>query len=375
VLITAARMLHPDGVLAPGWIRVQGDRILLTGRGSFEVVDEPAVEVDVLAPGFVDIHCHGGGGASFMSPRTEEVLHAASVHRRAGTTTLLASLVTAPHAELGRQLRLLREVVDDQVLAGVHLEGPWLNPKFAGAHNRENLQGLERVAVDALLHAGAGTVRMVTLAPELTDGLQAVRHLAKADVVVGIGHTDADEECARKAFDEGARVVTHLFNAMRPVHHRAPGPVAAALTDARVAVELIADGVHLAPEVLALGARAAQGGYVLVTDAMAAASAPDGPYQLGSIKVVVKDGIAKVADSDTIAGSTLTMDKAVRTAVHAGLPLASALRAASTTAARLLGCDDRGELIAGRRADLVCLTNSLQVRAVMKGGTWVPLPT
>ena len=228
--------------------------------------------------------------------------------------------------------------------------------------------------MDALLTAGDGAVRMVTLAPELPGGVEAVERLAEAGVVAAIGHTDATYDVARRALDAGARVGTHLFNAMRGLHHREPGPVAA-LLEAPVDVELIADGVHLHPAVLRSVFAAKPGRCVLITDAMAAAGAEDGDYELGPMTIEVREGVARLADADgqgAIAGSTLTMDAAVRHAVQeAGLPLLDVVHAASTAPARVLGLGDVGAIEAGRRADLVVLDDDLAVVRVMRSGAWV----
>jgi N-acetylglucosamine-6-phosphate deacetylase len=215
---------------------------------------------------------------------------------------------------------------------------------------------------------------MVTLAPELPGGTGAVRLLSDAGVVAAIGHTDATYDQARAAIDAGARVGTHLFNAMRPLHHREPGAVGA-LLDSDADVELVADGVHLHPAVLRTAFAAAPGRCILVTDAMAAAGAPDGDYRLGQMAVEVRGGTARLASEDgegAIAGSTLTMDAAVRYAVRtAGLPLLEVVRAASTTPAAAWGLHDVGSLEPGRRADLVVLDADLAVTRVMRGGAWV----
>ncbi|GAB2686842.1 N-acetylglucosamine-6-phosphate deacetylase [Thalassiella azotivora] len=380
LLLTARRAVLGDGADGPGWVRVRDGVVTASGRGQAPGDDAGGVRVPVLAPGFVDLHCHGGGGHSFTDVHTgpsagaptssgaDRAAEAAAAHRAHGTTTLLASLVTAPLDVLEQQVRVLQDLVIDDVVTGVHLEGPWLSPRFAGAHDPALLRPPALDEVRRLLAAGG--VRMVTLAPELEHGLDAVRHLETEGVLAAVGHTDADAATARAAFDAGARVVTHLFNAMRPVHHRDPGPVPTALADDRVLVELVADGVHVHPDVLAMAVRAARGGVALVTDAMAAACAGDGSYRLGGLDVEVSRGVARVGSTGAIAGSTLTMDAAVRCAVAAGVPLAGAVHAASTAPARALGLDDRGHLSPGARADVVCLDDDLTVTGVLHRGRW-----
>jgi N-acetylglucosamine-6-phosphate deacetylase len=372
-LLTAAQVVTPARILAPGWLLLDGDRIVEVGEG------EPprAADLDLggatVVPGFVDIHVHGGGGASFDLGTADAAAVVTDAHLAHGTTSMAASLVTDTAERMSAAVRELALLVQDGRLAGVHLEGPWLSPRRSGAHQPGSLAAPDRASVEALLDAGDGAVRMVTLAPELPGGVEAVRRLDAAGVVAAIGHTDASYDESRAALDAGARLGTHLFNAMRPLHHRDPGPVGA-LLDSPVDVELIADGVHLHPAVLRTVFAAKPGRCILVTDAMAAAGAPDGDYRLGPMAIEVRDGVARLADGSgtgAIAGSTLTMDAAVRFSVRtAGLPLHDVVHAASTAPARAWGLDDVGALEAGRRADLVVLDEDLEVVRVMRAGAW-----
>jgi N-acetylglucosamine-6-phosphate deacetylase len=374
VILTAAQVVTPARILAPGWLLLDGDRIVEVGEGA---PPRPA-DVDLgsvtVTPGFVDLHVHGGGGASFDTGTADAADVAAAAHLAHGTTSMAASLVTDTPDRMADAVRELALLVDDGRLAGIHLEGPWLSPRRSGAHQPGALTHPAPAAIEALLTAGSGAVRMVTLAPELPGGLDAVRRLDDAGVLVAIGHTDATYDEARAAIDAGARLGTHLFNAMRPLHHRDPGPVGA-LLDAPVDVELIADGVHLHPAVLRTVFAAKPGRCILVTDAMAAAGAPDGDYRLGPMSIEVRDGVARLADGSgggAIAGSTLTMDAAVRFAVRtARLPLLDVVHAASTTPAAAWGLTDVGAIEAGRRADLVVLDDRLEVVRVMREGAWL----
>ncbi|MDR7252511.1 N-acetylglucosamine-6-phosphate deacetylase [Nocardioides sp. BE266] len=374
VLLTAAQVVTPARILAPGWLLLDGDRITEVGEGA----PPRAADLDLgdvtVSPGFVDLHVHGGGGASFDTGTADAAGVVADTHLSHGTTSMAASLVTDTRERMAAAVRELALLVQDGRLAGVHLEGPWLSPRRSGAHQPGSLSDPDPASVEALLDAGDGAVRMVTLAPELAGGTDAVRLLAERGVVAAIGHTDAtyDEACA--AIDSGARLGTHLFNAMRPLHHRDPGPVGA-LLDSPVDVELIADGVHLHPAVLRTVFAAKPGRCILVTDAMAAAGAPDGDYELGPMAIEVREGVARLADgtgTGAIAGSTLTMAAAVRFAAReAGLPLLDVVHAASTAPAAAWGLEDVGALEAGRRADLVVLDDRLEVVRVMRAGTWV----
>jgi N-acetylglucosamine-6-phosphate deacetylase len=370
VVVAADRLVTGSGAEpAPGWVEVRDGLLARVGDGA---PPRPAdVTAAVLTPGFVDVHCHGGGGAAFGAGGDSAAL-AADTHRRHGTTTVVASLVTEPLDVLEEQLRTLRPLVERGDLAGIHLEGPWLSPRRCGAHDPAVLRPPYLPDVRRLLAAGGGAVRVVTIAPELDGALDAVTAVAESGAVAAVGHTDATYEQASAAVVAGARLATHLFNAMSPLSHRAPGAAGAMLDDVRVSVELVADGHHLHPAVLGIAARSAgPDRTVLVTDAMAAAGQGDGRYTLGGLSVEVVDGVARV-ESGSIAGSTLTTDAALRHAVGAGgLSLAHAVRALTANPARVLGRGDIGLLEVGRRADLVLLDESLAVERVCSGGDWV----
>jgi N-acetylglucosamine-6-phosphate deacetylase len=374
VTLTGGRVVTPDGVLEQGWVAVRDGLIAAVGDGV--APDGPTRDVNGgwLVPGFVDIHCHGGGGEAFTSADPARVIKAANAHRRHGTTTMLASLVSRPIPELADQVKALTELVRDGVVAGIHLEGPFLSAARCGAHDPAILCPPDRASIDRLLDAGDNTVRMITVAPELEHGVDAVRHLVESGVLAAIGHTDATEAQIRPAVEAGATVATHLFNGMRPLHHREPGPIGALLDDERVTVELICDLVHLHPTAVRLAARhAGVGRTVLVTDAIAAAGVGDGVYDVGGLEVRVVDGVPTLAGGAALAGSTLTMDAAFRNAVQScGLTIEEAVHATSTRAARLLGLEEKtGELRAGLAADIVVLDPELKPREVMARGAWV----
>jgi N-acetylglucosamine-6-phosphate deacetylase len=368
-LLAGARVVTPAGVLDPGWVEVAGDRIAAVGSGGTPTGL-------TVVPGFVDIHVHGGGGASFLSTDPDEAAHAVAFHRRRGTTTTVASLVTAPLDILERQLSMLADLCADGLLAGIHLEGPWLSDVRRGAHDPAFLRPPALPEVRRLLATGGSAVRIVTLAPELDGGLEAVRAVVAAGAVAAVGHTDATYEVVRASIDAGARLGTHLFNGMRPVHHREPGPVVALLEDDRVAVELVNDGTHLHPAIVrGVVANAGSDRVALVTDAIAGAGMGDGEYELGGMRVRVGGGVARLASTGSIAGSTLTMDAAFRRAVvDVRLPLEIAARLTSARPARVLGLDDVGAIGPGWRADLVVLDEKLEVIAVMARGVWVDGP-
>jgi N-acetylglucosamine-6-phosphate deacetylase len=372
-VLAGGRVVAPDRVLDPGWVEVLGDRLAAVGEGAPERQAEVELSGRVMVPGFVDLHVHGGAGGSYTTGNHDEAARVAAFHRRHGTTTTIASLVTVELDELERVVAALADLVADGLLAGVHLEGPWLSGTHCGAHDPSLLRAPEEPEVARLLRRGRGTVRMVTLAPELEGGVAAVRRIVEGGAVAAVGHTDATYAVTREALAAGATVGTHLFNAMRAVHHREPGPVIALLEDPRATVEVIADGVHVHPAILrwAVNAKGAER-VALVTDAMAAAGMGDGQYELGGLEVQVMGGVARLAAGGALAGSTLTMDAAFRGAVRdSGLPLEVAARLASTTPAGVLGLADVGAIEAGRRADLVILDHDLRVAAVMAGGVWI----
>jgi N-acetylglucosamine-6-phosphate deacetylase len=376
-LLRAARAVDARAVVDDAWILLDGDAIVAVGGGR----DAPAAdrEVDLgsttLVPGFVDLHGHGGAGGSHEDG-PDAIRAALRLHRRHGTTRSVLSLVANPVPALAASLAVVREVMaEDPLVLGAHLEGPFLSHDAAGAHAHAHLVDPTPAHVDALLAAGEGVLRQVTIAPELDGALDAIRRIVDRGVVAAVGHTVASGDVARSAFDAGATVLTHAFNAMPGIHHREPGPIMAALADDRVTLELILDGVHVAPAVAGLLLREAPGRVALVTDAMAAAGSADGRYALGSLEVDVRDGIARLAGTDTIAGSTLTQDEALRIAVQrVGLGLQDAVAALTAVPARALGLGDRlGLLRPGHAADVVALTPDLRVARVWAAG--VELPT
>lgn len=377
VIVHSARIVDGGGETPDAWVRWNAGRITHRGTGGDwrELDDGVAIDAHaqagpdaVLTPGFIDLHGHGGGGRSYEEG-PDAVRAARALHLAHGTTRAVLSLATARFDDLVARLGTIAALTrTDPDILGSHLEGPFLAPNHRGAHAGDLLRLPDPETLDALLAAGGGTVRQVTLAPELTGGLDAVRRIVDAGVVAAVGHTSADASLAAAAFDAGASVLTHAFNAMPGLHHRSPGPVGAALTDDRVVLEIIADGVHLHPAVVRIAASAAGSRIALVTDAMAAAGAADGTYRLGALDVEVTHGVAHVAGTDTIAGSTLTQDAALRVAVAAGVPLPAAVRALTETPARVLGRDDLGALEPGRLADAVLLRADLRVAGVWLGG-------
>jgi N-acetylglucosamine-6-phosphate deacetylase len=394
LVLAGGRVVTPDGVLCPGWIKLAGTIIEAIGPG--EAPRQPGQAVTDLRgqwvlPGFVDMHVHGGGGLSFTEGPAQDARGAAEFHLRHGSTSLVASLVTAPLAELERRAAMLAGLAAAGVIAGLHLEGPFLAPARCGAQDPRYLLTPSVAVFERLRTAAAGYLKVITIAPELPGAAEVITAAARAGVTVAVGHTDATADVTSAAVDAGATHATHLFNGMRPLHHREPGAAGALLCRDEVSCEVIADGVHLHDTTLRLAARAAgPGRLVLITDAMAAAGMPDGNYQLGSMRVGVTGGVARLApvndepgqaelgdepgqaEVGAIAGSTATMDAVLRRAVGAGLLVPDAVAAASATPARVLGIGDRvGALRPGLAADVVILDEAFRLRAVMRHGQWL----
>ncbi|MFI8232232.1 N-acetylglucosamine-6-phosphate deacetylase [Streptomyces sp. NPDC085900] len=373
-VLAGARVVLPTGVVHDGRVIVDGTRILGAAPEDADVVD---VTGHWLVPGFVDIHNHGGGGASFTSGTVEDVLHGIHTHRLHGTTTLVASTVTGDMDFLAQRAGLLSELAEQGDIAGIHFEGPFISPCRKGAHSEELLRDPDPADVRKLIDAARGRARMVTLATELPGGIDSVRLLVEHGVIAAVGHTDATYEQTVQAIDAGATVATHLFNAMPTLGHRTPGPIAALLEDERITVELIDDGTHLHPAALQLAFhRAGAGRVAFITDAMDAAGFGDGRYMLGPLEVEVSEGVARLVEGGSIAGSTLTLDRAFKRAVTVDrLPVEDVVAAISANPARLLGMDDRiGSLEPGKDADLVLLDHQFDLKGVMRRGEWVVDP-
>jgi N-acetylglucosamine-6-phosphate deacetylase len=372
-----------DTVLPDVVVRVEGDRIaaVVPIAGGAEPPRQAENAGGTMVPGYVDMHCHGGGGTAFTDLRDDAAAATARHHHAHGSTTLVASLVTMSPRDLERGVRMLAEIADDGLVDGIHLEGPWLSEARCGAHDPTLLRDPTLGEVERLLELGRGHIRQVTLAPERDHGLELLRWLAEAGVHPAIGHTTATFGQVEQAVAAGAEIGTHLFNGMDPWHHRAPGAVAALLRAAargEVTVELIADGAHLSDDTVRTVVDLVGPGQVaFVSDAMAAAGVGDGTYVLGGLSVVVERGVARLTrgpdgtSPGSIAGGTSHVADIVARAVAAGVPLAYAGRSASRTPARALGLADRGMLAPAARADLVVVGDDARPTRVMRAGRWL----
>jgi N-acetylglucosamine-6-phosphate deacetylase len=393
--LLTGRLVTASTVVEDGALLVERGVIRFAGRASELPVpwqDVAAFDAGpgrhTLLPGLVDVHCHGGAGGEF-GPAAASAATAVRHHQVSGTTTLLGSLVSASADELVEGVRTCAALVADGDLAGIHLEGPFLSHERRGAQDPAALTDVQPSLVEAVLQAAesAGApdaLAQMTFAPERQGGDRLPALLGGHGILPALGHTDCDAATAwaslRSALDSAPRggrpLVTHMFNGMPPLHHRAPGPVAACLAQAgrgEAVLEVIGDGVHLAAEtVLMLFELVGPEAICLVTDAMAASGMPDGSYTLGGRDVVVADRTARLADGGSIAGGVATLLDVVRWCVTvAGIPLADAVTASSATPARTLGLGGVGSLEAGRPADVVVVDDALRLERVMRHGNWL----
>jgi N-acetylglucosamine-6-phosphate deacetylase len=385
IAIFAERALTPLEEIHDAVIVVDGARIVAIGHRGEIAVPHGAKEFSAAAgvtviPGFVDVHIHGAGGHDVMEG-TEDAFDAVTATvARFGTTSIVATTVTASPEETCRSVAAIaraakgREagLVDARAeILGVHFEGPFISAARRGVHPAEWIAPPSRALLDRFIEAAADTARILTLAPELPGALELVREARRRGIVAAMGHTDASYAQAEAAIAAGVRHAAHVFNAMRPFSHRETGVLGAVLTAHNVTAELIADGVHVDDAAIRL-LLAAKGvaHTVLVSDGTAATGMPDGRYRLGSFEVDVVGGVCRNAEGK-LAGSTLTLDRAVRQMVSLGVGLADAVRMATLNPARVLGIEDRkGVLAASADADVVLLDEHLHVTRVMTRGVW-----
>lgn len=391
--VLAGSLISDGHATADAVVAVAGGRIAYAGpkhgfdaagfRGAREVSLPPGSSI---LPGLVDLHCHGAAGGSFPSDGGPACRAAVGFLHRSGTTTLLASLVTAPAEELLRGINVLRPLADEGLIAGIHSEGPFLSPARCGAQNPEWLRPPDLELLRRLLHAAGGTLKTMTYAPELPGAAGLVGMLIGNGVTPSVGHTNADSRTTAdsltvaaasvRAMGTGAGrrpTVTHLFNGMPPLHHRHPGPAAACLrlaAEGTVAVELIGDGVHLDPETVRMVFELAGAGNIaLVTDSMAATGLPGGDYELGPSSVVVRGGVAALKSNGALAGGTATLLEVVRKTIEAGVAPEDAVKAATLVPAGILGLGDQiGSLKAGMRADVVAVDGDFGLLTVLREG-------
>jgi N-acetylglucosamine-6-phosphate deacetylase len=388
--LRSERIVTPSGTIA-GELSIRGGSIEAVGPVGTADAGRPSVDADAstldvggawVVPGYIDTHVHGGGGAQCNTADPDEIAAVARFHAGHGTTALLATTAAAPVQELVAVLEATasaqgRARHKGATVLGAHLEGPFLSRKRPGAMDADAFIDPDPRTVELLLRAGAGTLKCMTLAPELPGATELVRELVRAGAVASVGHSEATYDQTLEAVRAGARAATHAFNAMPPLHHREPGLLGAVLDLPEVSVELICDGVHVAPATLRLAYRAKGRDRVrLVTDAIQGAGMPDGDYRLARAPITVAGGRARLLGGGSIAGSMLTMEAAVRNAVRfLGITVQDAVALASANPARLLGLERRkGTIAAGLDADLAVLDDDLRVCATLVEGEWVSGP-
>jgi N-acetylglucosamine-6-phosphate deacetylase len=380
VLIAAPRLITATAgspIAAPGYVAMAGGVVTAVGRGDPPRAPDIALPGGVLLPGLVDLQVNGYFGEEFLTADADGWARVITRLPQTGTTAFLPTFITAPPGVLTAGLRaaavLIPALPAGARVLGVHVEGPFISPRWKGAHNKAWITEPSAGAVAELLDAGRGVLRLVTLAPERPGGMSAVTRLTEAGVLVSVGHSDATARQVAEAADHGARMVTHLFNAQRPMHHREPGVVGQALTDERLTSGLIADMHHVSPQVCVLAFRAAPGRICAVTDAAACAGMPPGSYQLGGepIELPPGDGEPPVRGDGTLAGSGLRMDAAVGNLAAAGIGLVEAVSAATRVPADLIGRPDLGRIAPGAAADLAWLGDDMRTRATWIGGEQV----
>jgi N-acetylglucosamine-6-phosphate deacetylase len=383
-LLHTARALTPTAEIPGAGILVRDG--VIDAIGPRESMSLPAGAQEISAveqtaiPGFVDVHIHGAGGRDVMEGTDEGLTVVAETLARHGTTSFVATTVTASPDDTCRSVEGIARFITQQLqtdnpraeVLGVHYEGPFLNKARRGVHPAEWLQAPSTELLERLLQAASGNARILTLAPELLGAVPCIEAARTAGVVVAMGHTDATYEEARAAISRGVRHAVHVYNAMRPFSHRDSGVIGAVLTSTEVSAELIADGVHVEEAAMRVLLQAkGPGGVILVSDGISATGMPDGKYYLGNFEVTVLNGVCRNAEGK-LSGSTLTLDRALRNIVVLGIPLADTVRMLTTNPAKLLGIEfKKGTLRTGADADIVLLDQNLQITNVWTRG--IPL--
>jgi N-acetylglucosamine-6-phosphate deacetylase len=358
VIIQASSAIVDGALLGNTWIESSDGVITSVNPGIHSNPD--TTTNGVLIPGFVDIHCHGGGGHYFSAISPDSITAAINAHKKTGTTSLVASLVSESIEDLKAQIQRLIPFYNGGEIVGIHLEGPYLSHARCGAHEPSLLIDPTVEQLKELVVIGQGSIKMITIAPELTGAQEAIEYLASVGVFAAIGHTEGNFQDAAAATDNGASIVTHFLNAMNK--ENTAGSIANfVMGDPRLTVELIVDGHHLSFEKVkelfaSLGPR-----LIMVSDAMAAAGKGDGSYTIGALPVEVKDGVARLTSNQKLAGSTLTISQAFSNLIkHCGLSLEQAVHATATQPAKAFGLRDRGSIAVGMRADLLSYDSATQ---------------
>lgn len=388
IAIHADRVFTPFEEISDAVVVIQGSKIIDVGPRSAVVlprsVREIATHGKTIVPGFVDVHIHGAGGHDVMEATAEALETICATVALHGTTSIVAATVTASEMETRESVEGIAQFILNSgqfparelaaEVVGIHFEGPFISPARRGVHPAKWIISPSQEFLSTLLSAARGTARILTLAPELPGALELIAAARQAGLVISLGHTDATYEQALAAIDAGASHAAHVFNAMRPFSHRGTGVIGAVLTSPAVSAELIADGVHVDEAAMRMLIELkTPERVILVSDGISATGMPDGKYRLGTFEVTVSGGVCRNAERK-LAGSTLTLDRALRNIVALGVPLGSALRMVTSNPSEQIGLGSRkGVLAAGADADLVILDEKLEVSGVMTGGVGLPL--
>ncbi|GGH84773.1 N-acetylglucosamine-6-phosphate deacetylase [Pullulanibacillus pueri] len=376
-LIRNIRLIDKTGPKL-GCLLIREGQILEVGSNEAELISRADRVIDgmgqLLIPGMIDVHIHGAEGRDMMDGTIESIETVSRVCAQTGCTSFLATSVSSSLEDLLKMISNVAQVVDQEpgaLIAGIHIEGPYLNEKRKGMQNERFLRHPDLDEMQLILEKAGSLVRMVTLAPELPGGLALTKYLKEKEIIAAVAHSDATYEEALQAFQVGATHVTHCCNGMRPIHHREPGIILAAFEDERVSVQAIVDGIHLHPAMVRLLYREKGPDHmVLITDALQAMGMGDGTYLFGGHQVNVSQGVATLADG-TLASSTVTMNEALRKTVEAGVAFPDAIMMATETPAKLLGLVDKGRIESGADADLVLMNEDFEVIWTMVGGKLV----
>jgi len=381
------RIIIINGTIITPFHLVSGKAIIIKKGKIIEIVNKEELKTATLTgveaieakdkfvvPGYIDIHVHGGGGSDVMDGDYESINQIAIAHSHFGTTSFLPTTMTMSKDKIIRSLRSICEAVKKGTagaeILGIHMEGPYINPEKKGAQKEEDIK---KISIEEFLEfnqASGNLIRLVTIAPEMPGAIDFIKYLYKQGIIASVGHSNATYAQTQAGIQAGLSHVTHTFNAMRGLHHREPGVIGAALTSPELTVEVIADGIHIHPIVLKILTKIKDGEkIVLITDAMRAAGLKEGTYDLGGQEVIVTKGQARLKDR-TLAGSVLTMDKAVKNMVNkVGIQLSKAIQMASFNPAKSIGVDDKkGSLEPGKDADIVILNKNLEVELTMVAG-------
>lgn len=377
VQIINARIATEKQVIENGSVLIDKGRITAIKREAPEITGETIIidgEGKLLIPGMIDVHIHGANGHDMMDGTTRSIQEVSKASAATGCTSFLATSVTSDLETLLRMIDKVKQVAGHEegaMIAGIHAEGPYLNVKRKGMQNEAHLRHPDLSEMGLIIERADSFLKMVTIAPELPGGMELVTFLHRKGIVVAIAHSDATYEEAKEAFRLGASHITHCFNGMRPIHHRDPGLIVAAMEEQKVSLQAIVDNVHLHPAIVRLMHRVkGPDGIVLVTDALQAMGLGDGEYVFGGHQVTVRNGIAQLMDG-TLASSTVTMNEALKNTVTLGIPLQDAVRMASTTPADVLGLTNKGRIAEGADADLVLLDDQFEVEWTMIGGKMI----